>query len=121
MSQSAWKLDTPEVVTLITLTHYKIASIRVEECRDYLTGDQAGSKPGFMEIWISKTIASDSDIVEPPIPGVYVKIEGEAYDNLVDQVLPAPITKIGELEEFMYQYLATRGDIPAGQLEVLGE
>jgi hypothetical protein len=102
MSSKILVLATPEVKTL---THLKIAAIKVEV-------ERVG-KAGFIEIWFAKTTHVNNVWVEVPgEPGINVKIEGQEFEAFKAQQID--VKSIDDLETILYDYCVYAGHIPGG-------
>lgn len=104
MSSKILVLGTPEVKTL---THLKIAAIKVEV-------ERVG-KAGFIEIWFAKTTHENNEWVEVAgETGIHVKIEGAEFESFKSAQID--VQSIDDLEAILYNYCIQAGHIPAGTL-----
>lgn len=126
-SPKVWELSVPELLAMfdpdtgafsgtILITHYQLANIRQEIDR---RNTSPWPKAGEFEIWIARTAktAPYTWLEVENITGLHLMLTGDDYDALVD----ALSLTIGEASLIVYDFLATRGLIPAGTVESYAE
>lgn len=104
---NAWHLTTSFTKDL---PYLKIGKVVVEY-------DRPG-RPGYLEVWLVRCSSDGLTYTEhTDVHGVYVKIEGQEFTNLI--AIPNTFNSIADVEPVIYGYLAATGRIPAGEPETI--
>lgn len=103
MDKAVIELSVPESVP--AQTHVKICSWIFEVARP------AFGKDGFVDIWLAKCYEDEAgNFVEPEVPGLNIKVEGEDYDALI--AIPTTVQDlITDSTQILSQFLIDHGYI----------
>jgi len=114
MDRKVYNLTTDQVKTT---THYKIANIEIEIDRPYYTNPVLG----YIKVWLEKVYYNGSvfEKIEGE-PGVLVQFGEEwgtevEYNYVLTEIIN--LTKLEDVETWLYSYFKTEDYIPSGSVE----
>jgi hypothetical protein len=78
MAEKAF-IELTNIETFHEITHYKICNWTFEVPRPSL------GKEGYLDLWLAKCYPDSGNYIEPPVPGVNIKIEGADFEDLISR------------------------------------